>query len=180
MAEIKTPSGPNIVAVYADHEQAESAIRRLHKDGFALDELSIVGRNIQVTEEPRGFVSTGDYVSAGARTGAAAGGLAGIALGAALLLVPGIGPVVVAGPLAAALLAGHRGRGRRCCAGCSQRSVDRPGRSQRTRHQVRNRRAGRQVPRPRARCDGDVERARRVLAAEAPEQIGVHDTLPAD
>ncbi len=65
MAEITTSNGPNIVAVYADHEHAESAIRRLHKDGFALDELSIVGRDIQVTEEPRGFVSTADYVSAG-------------------------------------------------------------------------------------------------------------------
>ena len=60
--------------------------------GIAIDELSIVGRNIQVTEEPVGFVSTGDYVSAGARSGAVAGGLAGIALGAASWSCPGSVP----------------------------------------------------------------------------------------
>jgi hypothetical protein len=109
MGEVKTPTGLSVVAVYADHSAADHAVRRLHEDGFGLDEISIVGRNLQVTEEPVGFVSMGDYVSAGARTGAFAGGLAGVALGAALLLVPGIGPIVVAGPLAAAMLAGIEG-----------------------------------------------------------------------
>ena len=64
MSEFKTLTGSSVVAVYADHSAAENAVRRLHKNGFALDEISIVGRNLEVSEEPVGFVSTGDYVSA--------------------------------------------------------------------------------------------------------------------
>jgi uncharacterized membrane protein len=109
MSQALTPYGSSIVAVYPDHDSAEHAIRLLHKEGFAIEDLSIIGRDIQVSEEPTGFVSTGDYVSAGARSGALFGGLAGVALGAALLVLPGVGPIVVAGPLAAAVLAGIEG-----------------------------------------------------------------------
>jgi hypothetical protein len=109
MNAAETSRSASIVAVYSDHVSAEHAIRLLHKDGFPLDELSIIGHNIEVTEEPRGFVSTGDYVTAGARSGALLGGFTGIALGAAFLILPGIGPIVVAGPLAAAILASIEG-----------------------------------------------------------------------
>jgi hypothetical protein len=109
MNQASPPSGSSVVAVYRDHESAEQAIRLLHKNGFAIADLSIVGRNIQITEEPTGFITTGDYVSAGARSGALFGGLAGVALGAALLILPGIGPVIVAGPIAAAVVAGVEG-----------------------------------------------------------------------
>ena len=109
MSQASQPSGSSVVAVYPDHDSAEHAIRLLHKNGFAIEDLSIVGRNIQMTEEPTGFVTTGDYVTAGAKSGALIGGLAGVALGAALLIMPGIGPVIVAGPIAAAVLAGVEG-----------------------------------------------------------------------
>ena len=108
MSQALTPYGSSIVAVYPDHDSAEHAIRLLHKEGFALEDLSIIGRDIQMSEEPTGFVSTGDYVSAGAVGGTvrrACGGL----LGAALLVLPGVGPIVVTGPLAAAVLAGIEG-----------------------------------------------------------------------
>jgi uncharacterized membrane protein len=109
MGQAKAASGSNIVAVYSDRASAEEGIALLHRNGFRNQELSIIGRNIQVTEEPSGFVSTGEYVSAGARSGAVAGAIAGVALGAALLVLPGVGPIVVAGPVAAAILAGIEG-----------------------------------------------------------------------
>jgi uncharacterized membrane protein len=109
MSQESLPFGSSVVAVYPDHESAERAIQLLHKNGFAIEDLSIVGHNIQMTEEPTGFITTGDYVSAGARSGALIGGLAGVALGAALLVIPGIGPIIVAGPIAAAVLAGVEG-----------------------------------------------------------------------
>ena len=96
------PTGSSIVAVYPDHDSAEQAIRLLHKEGFAIEDLSIIGRNSVVTEEPTGFITTGDYVSAGARSGAFFGGIAGVVIGAAVLILPGVGPIIVAGPLAAA------------------------------------------------------------------------------
>ena len=86
-----------------------SAVRQLHDAGFPLGDLSIVGRDFQETEEPYGFVSRGDYTEAGAETGAWFGGMFGLFIGAGFLILPGLGLVVVAGPIAAALLAGIEG-----------------------------------------------------------------------
>ncbi len=109
MATAPNPAGSRIVAVYTDHAAAEAAVRLLHKEGFSMQDLSIVGRDFQMTEEPVGFVSVGDYAAAGAGTGAWVGGLFGLLVGAAFVILPGLGPVVVAGPLAAALLGGLEG-----------------------------------------------------------------------
>jgi hypothetical protein len=81
----------------------------LHKGGFAMSDLSIVGRDFQVTEDPVGFASFGDYARAGAETGAWFGGLFGLFVGAAFLILPGVGPVVVAGPVTAAVVAALEG-----------------------------------------------------------------------
>jgi uncharacterized membrane protein len=99
----------SIVAVYPDHEAAERVVRRLHQTGIPMRDLSIIGRGAQTTEEPVGFVSAGDYATTGAATGAWFGGLLGLCVGAAFLVLPGIGPILVAGPLAAALLGGIEG-----------------------------------------------------------------------
>src|SRR5208282_57329 len=99
----------SVVAAYPDHATAERAVRLLHEAGFAIGDLSIVGRDFQQTEKPYGFVSRGDYAKAGAETGAWFGGLFGMFLGAGFLILPGLGLVVVAGPILAALLAGIEG-----------------------------------------------------------------------
>ncbi len=109
MSQGETPIGSSIVAVYPDHAAAEQAIRQLHHAGFAIGDLSIVGRDVQVSEEPTGLISPGDYAKAGAGAGASVGGLLGLLVGAAVLIIPGVGPVVVAGPLVAAVLAGVEG-----------------------------------------------------------------------
>jgi uncharacterized membrane protein len=109
MSHGETSVSSSIVAVYPDHAEAEQAVRRLHEAGFAMSDLSIIGRDFQMSEEPVGFVSAGDYAKAGAGTGACFGGLFGLLVGAAFVIVPGVGPVVVAGPLAAALMAGLEG-----------------------------------------------------------------------
>ncbi|MGP0067844.1 MAG: general stress protein [Isosphaeraceae bacterium] len=109
MDPMETPVGCSVVAVYPDHLSAEHALQKLHQAGFAMCDLSIVGRDLQTTEEPVGFVSASDYATAGAKTGASFGGLLGLLVGAAFLILPGIGPVLVAGPLAASLLAGIEG-----------------------------------------------------------------------
>ena len=84
-------------------------MRQLHDAGLALGDLSIVDRNFQETDQPYGFVSRGDYVGAGAVIGAWFGGMFGLFIGAGILILPGLGLVVVAGPIAAALLAGIEG-----------------------------------------------------------------------
>ena len=110
MSQAETPRiSSRIVAVYPDHASAEEAVRKLHANGFEMKDLSIVGRDFQVTEEPVGFINASDYAAAGAGTGAWVGGLFGLLVGAAFLILPGVGPVVVAGPLAAAVLGGLEG-----------------------------------------------------------------------
>ena len=101
--------GSSIVAVYPDHASAEEAVKILEGAGFSLKNISIMGRDFQATETPVGFVTTGDIASQGATTGAWAGGIFGLLMGAAFLILPGIGPVIVAGPLSAALLGGIEG-----------------------------------------------------------------------
>jgi hypothetical protein len=99
----------SVIAVYPDHGSAEEAVRLLIKKGFAMKDISIVGRDFQVTEEPIGFLGTGDFAKLGAGTGAWVGGLFGLLVGAAFLVLPGVGPVIIAGPLSAALLGGLEG-----------------------------------------------------------------------
>jgi hypothetical protein len=109
MSQAEPPIVSSVVAVYPDHAKAECAVRQLHEAGFALGDLSIVGRDFQVTEEPYGFVSRGDYAKAGAETGAWFGGLFGLFVGAGFLILPGLGLVVIAGPITAAVVAALEG-----------------------------------------------------------------------
>ena len=148
MSHAENPLDSNIVAVYPDHAAAEQAVRQLHEAGFALGDLSIVGRDFQTSEEPVGFVSTSDYAKAGAKTGASFGGLFGLVVGAAFLVLPGVGPVVVAGPLAAAVVAALEGALAGTALG-GLAGARRLGCSQGSGAQVRDARQGGQIPRAR-------------------------------
>jgi uncharacterized membrane protein len=89
----------SIVAVFASHQQAEDAIRELHKDGFDMKKLSIVGKDYHTEEHVVGYYTTGDRMMYWGKMGAFWGGFWGLLLGSAFFWVPGIGPLVVAGPL---------------------------------------------------------------------------------
>ena len=78
MSQTEVAVHSSVVAVYPDRCSAERALRQLHEAGFNLGDLSIVGRDVQESEEPQGFVSRGDYVKAGAQTGSLVGGLVGL------------------------------------------------------------------------------------------------------
>lgn len=93
-----------VVALFDDHTQAESAVRDLQRAGFDMKKLSIIGRDYTTEEQVLGYVSSGDRVRYWGKFGALWGGLWGLLLGSAMLVFPGVGPVVALGPLAAALL----------------------------------------------------------------------------
>jgi len=109
MVTILTDRKVCIIAVYPDHDSADAAVRRLEADGIDMNNVSIIGRDFEAVEGPVGFVATGIVANDGAKVGALSGGLFGCLVGAAFLDVPGIGPVIIAGPLAAALLGGVEG-----------------------------------------------------------------------
>lgn len=89
----------SVVAVYREHGQAEEAIRELQKSGFDMKKLSIVGRDRHSEEHVVGYYSAGDRMKYWGTLGAFWGGLWGLLFGAAVFWIPGLGPLVVGGPL---------------------------------------------------------------------------------
>jgi uncharacterized membrane protein len=97
------------VAVYDSHAEAEEAIKTLQRSGFDMKSLSIVGKDYQTEEQALGFYNTGDRMKVWGRTGAFWGGIFGFMFGSAMFLVPGIGALIVAGPLVGWIVAGLEG-----------------------------------------------------------------------
>ena len=93
----------SVVAVFKSHDQAEAAVRELQKDGFNTKQLSIVGKDIRMEEHVVGYYNAGDRMlywgKQGAFWGGFWGGMWAILFGSAFFWVPGIGPLLVAGPL---------------------------------------------------------------------------------
>jgi hypothetical protein len=101
-----------IIAVYDTLSNARDAVQNLVDSGIPAADVSVVmydenGEYSQMLEGGNISGVTDDDVTAG--EGAAFGALAGLAIGLGALMIPGIGPVIAAGPLAAALTAGTVG-----------------------------------------------------------------------
>ena len=94
-----TSNTNSVVAVFESHDQAEDAIRELQKDGFDMKKLSIVGKDYHTEEHVVGYYTTGDRMAYWGKLGAFWGGFWGLLFGSAFFWVPGIGPLLVAGPL---------------------------------------------------------------------------------
>ncbi len=89
----------SIVAIYPSHTAAEVAIKELQQSGFDMKKLSIVGRDYHTDEHVVGYYNTGDRMKHWGKLGAFWGGIWGLLFGSAFFLIPGIGPLLVAGPL---------------------------------------------------------------------------------
>ena len=89
----------SVVAIFASHNQAEDAVRELQKDGFDMKKLSIVGKDYHTDEHVVGYYNTGDRMMYWGKLGAFWGGFWGLLFGSAFFWVPGIGQLLVAGPL---------------------------------------------------------------------------------
>jgi hypothetical protein len=94
----------NAVAIYPSHTQAEEALQKLSAATFDIKKISIIGRGYHSEENVVGYYTTGDRMKHWGGLGAFWGGLWGLLFGAGLFLIPGIGPVLVAGPILAALV----------------------------------------------------------------------------
>ena len=97
------------VAVYKTHQAADDAVKRLQKAGFEMTKISVIGNDYHTDEQVVGYYNTGDRMKAWGKIGAFWGGLWGILLGAAFFMIPGIGPIAVAGPLVSAIVGGLEG-----------------------------------------------------------------------
>jgi uncharacterized membrane protein len=90
-----------VVAVYATHTGAEEAVKELQRAGIDMRTLSIVGKDSHTDEHVVGYYNTGDRMKYWGKTGAFWGGFWGMLFGSAFFAIPGLGAVLVAGPLVA-------------------------------------------------------------------------------
>ena len=90
-----------VVAVYETHAGAENAVKQLQRSGFDIKKLSVVGKDVHTDEHVVGYYNAGDRMQYWGKMGAFWGGLWGLLFGAAFFWLPGVGPLLVAGPLAA-------------------------------------------------------------------------------
>lgn len=104
-----------VIGLFTSEDHAREAIAHLRKEGYTENEINLVqkgggqggGRqdlqgigfdmNAEAVDLP------GDDLGDGMASGATWGGLAGLALGAGALTIPGVGPLLAAGPIAGAL-----------------------------------------------------------------------------
>ena len=101
-----------ISGLFDDRTEAQNVMRELLDEGYAREDISMMAKEPETREKDKQVVV--EYVeeegreqvedmAKGAGTGAAIGGAAGLLLGLTSLAIPGIGPVLAAGPLAAAI-----------------------------------------------------------------------------
>jgi hypothetical protein len=90
----------SVVAVFAEHQAAETAVKKLTDAGFDMKQLSVVGKGYHTDEKVVGFYNTGDRVKFWGKRGAFWGGFWGLFFGGLFMTVPLVGHVIVLGYLA--------------------------------------------------------------------------------
>ena len=96
-----------VVGMFETRTEAEDAIQRLQAAGFGRDAIGVAMRD--TGEAGDLAVTTGSHdlsaegAAAGGVSGAVVGGLVGLALVGSTVVLPGIGTVLIGGPIAAGL-----------------------------------------------------------------------------
>lgn len=95
----------SVFGIATSQGQAERIIERLHAEGFARSEISVLMPDTGGTREVGHIKAT--KAPEGATTGAATGGIVGggigLLVGIGSLAIPGVGPLIAVGPIMAAL-----------------------------------------------------------------------------
>ena len=93
-----------LVALYDNVRTAQQVVDALLNRGFDRDNISLIARDVD--EEYAAYVdgdNNAGEVAEGAGIGAIIGGIGGLLVGLGALAIPGIGPVIAAGPIVAGL-----------------------------------------------------------------------------
>ena len=99
----------SVVAIYDTHTGAEEAVKELQRSGIDMHKLSIVGKGTHTDEQVVGYYNAGDRMKYWGKMGALWGGFWALLFGSAMFVIPGLGPILVAGPLVAWIVAGLEG-----------------------------------------------------------------------
>ncbi|SFC87043.1 Heat induced stress protein YflT [Bacillus sp. OV322] len=102
-----------VVGVYDNGEDAIRAVEDLKRQGYDRDDISVIAKDrddVDMVNESTG-TNTEEGMAAGAATGGILGGAAGLLAGVGALAIPGIGPILAAGPIVATLTGAAVGAG---------------------------------------------------------------------
>lgn len=92
-----------VVAAFRHHHDAEATVKELKKRGVPEKDISLIARHNGHTESGHPDGDGIHNLSSGIGWGGTLGGAAGLLASVGALVIPGIGPIVAAGPLAATL-----------------------------------------------------------------------------
>ncbi|HYO81551.1 MAG TPA: general stress protein, partial [Bryobacteraceae bacterium] len=103
-----------VVGLFDDMSDAQRAVSQLESAGIPRNDINIVagnesGRYSSYTEGQNDAGDVAKGAAGGAGAGAAIGGGLGLVAGLTALAIPGFGPIIAAGPIAAALTGGAIG-----------------------------------------------------------------------
>ena len=90
-----------VTALFDSYEDAQDAVRDLEEIGVPESDISIVANNSDDWYEAKEGSEAGEDAATGAGIGAVVGGAGGLLTGLGIMAIPGVGPVVAAGWLAA-------------------------------------------------------------------------------
>lgn len=108
-----------VVGIYNPHTETKATIKELQRSGFAMNKLSIVGKDYHTAGGVIGYHNAADRMKVWGELENFCGGLSGLLMGSAFYSIPGIGPVIVFGPLISWIVRALEGAGRRAeCVGC--------------------------------------------------------------
>jgi hypothetical protein len=102
-----------VVGVYKREQEAINAIEELKQQGYSMEEISVLSKEKDVLTELEGNTGTKALkgMEAGVVTGGVLGSSFGLLAGIVGFAIPGLGPVLAAGPIAMALAGGLAGVG---------------------------------------------------------------------
>jgi hypothetical protein len=103
----------NVVGVYESEQEAIIAIEELVKQGYDKQDICVIGKdlkNVNYIADETGTVAE-ETAATGALAGGTLGGLTGLLVGVGALAIPGVGPIIAAGPIASSLIGAVAGAG---------------------------------------------------------------------
>jgi hypothetical protein len=94
-----------VFGIYSNADQAERAVNALIRDGFASEDVSVLMPDQRSTREFAHHKETKapEGATAGGAAGGVVGGTLGVLVGLGTLAIPGVGPLLAAGPIVAGL-----------------------------------------------------------------------------
>src|SRR6202166_611965 len=94
-----------VFGIFHNQNQAERVVDRLREEGFSNDDISVLLQDFQGIRDFAHEKSTKapEGTTAGVTTGGVIGGTLGLLAGIGALAIPGVGPLIAAGPIMGAL-----------------------------------------------------------------------------